>query len=560
MAENSRNEQTILGRHDDRLQQAEFSQKDSNSSSNTRRRGGGGGNWGGRGLGWWIPGLRRGYLVMMETYGDLMRRREDRQRPLAATGTGTSKPARRRRRKAAKRREEEEKKKKKEEDENEDDEKKGEKEDDTDSNAAAINTSTVSRPGTDEGGSTTPSQTQPRQFISTPRFAAPSTTQPQSQSTTTPIVPGNRRPFVSSTKITKTTADEIDILDSSPLPEDEDGPDNIHNGQPSRPLRRTGLQKHDSIVENSPSPSPSINSSNGIFEGNHHGYEETPPAPKRRRITVSPASIEHVSSSSRALSEVENHYNEDHEIPHIPDSEPGEIPKSEAASPFEPYENKDIRHNLDEQPANSDDGADPMHESVASDVEMSFEARFEYAQQQRDRHPKFRAAPRFVTTEPSEQRQFFLPDAFSPQRRGARYTAGGLAAEVRDWLFQVKSDGNEPRYDHLSEQPILATPAAEYIADEVSAGPGMQMLTARPAWSTEADAPSRNDGENTKKTEHLVKLILAGDGRISGLGGKNIVKQNTVVVVHPPTWEINLQDQGIWTMVCDWRIADGITL
>ncbi|KAI6381028.1 hypothetical protein MCOR25_001330 [Pyricularia grisea] len=408
------------------------------------------------------------------------------------------------------------------------------------------------RPGTDEGGST-PSQTQPRQFISTPRFAAPS-------QSTTPIVPGNRRPFVSSSiKAAKPPADEIDVLDSSPLLEGEDEPDNIHTGQPSKPLRRSGLQKHDSIVENSPSPSPSIDSDNGIYEADQHGYQETPPAPKRRRITVSPASIEHVSSSSRALSEVENHHNEDYEMSHIPDREPDGISQSEAASSFERPEDKGSGHNLDEQTANDDDVVDSTHESAASDdVEMSFEARFERSQQQRDRHPKFREAPRFVTTEPSEQRQFFLPDAFSPQRRGARYMAGGLAAEVRDWLFQVKSDGKEPRYNHDSDQPLPVTPAAEYLANEVSAGPGMQMLTARPAWSTETDDPSRNDAKDTEQTLHTVKLILAGDGRISGLGGKNTVRQNTVVVIHPPTWEINLQDHGIWTMVCDWSIADEI--
>ncbi|TLS29836.1 hypothetical protein PpBr36_01850 [Pyricularia pennisetigena] len=414
------------------------------------------------------------------------------------------------------------------------------------------------RPGTDEGGST-PSQTQPRQFISTPRFAAPSTTQPQSQSTT-PVVPGNRRPFVSSSiKVAKPPADEIDVLDSSPLLEDEDEPDNINSGPPSRPSRRSGLQKHDSIVENSPSPSPSINSSHGTFGGDQHGYEETPPPPKRRRITVSPASVEHVSSSLGEPSEVEKHYNQDYDMTHITASEPDDISQSGAASSLDPYENKDPEHNLEEQTTNGDDGADPMHGSAASDdVEMSFEARFEHAQKQRDRHPKFREAPRFVTTEPSAQRQFFLPDAFSPQRRGARYIAGGLAAEVRDWLFQVKSDGNEPHHSRHFNQTLLANPAAGYIADNVSAGPGMQMLTARPAWSTEAYNSSRNDGEDTEQTRHRARLILAGEGRISGLAGKNIVTRNTVVVVHPPTWEINLQDQGVWTMVCDWGIADEI--
>ncbi|EHA55613.1 hypothetical protein MGG_07208 [Pyricularia oryzae 70-15] len=413
------------------------------------------------------------------------------------------------------------------------------------------------RPGTDEGGSAAPSQTQPRQFIATPRFTAPSTTQPQSQCTT-PIVPGSRRPFVSSSiKDAKHPADDIDILDSSQLLEDDDGDTIVE--QPSKSLKRASLRKHDSIVANSPSPSPDISSSHAVFGGNQHSYDTHLPAPKRRRITVSPASIEHVSSSSRELSDAENQQYEDDETSHILESEQDEIPHSGLSSSSHYYEDQGPRDSLRKEHAKNDGSIEPIQDSAASeDIQV-----FQHSHQQRNtapyQPPKFQEAPRFVATEPSQQRQFFLPDAFSPQRRGARYIAGGLASEVRDWLFQVKSNGPETHYDHYSTQPLITTSTAEYIAVEVSAGPGIQMLIGKPTWSTEACTSSQNNGEDTDQTHHIVKLILAGDGRISGLAGKNVVTQDAVVVVHPPTWEINLQDQGTWTMVCDWSIADDIT-
>ncbi|SPQ20965.1 0e546d90-256e-4766-9347-bbb976b05f11 [Thermothielavioides terrestris] len=58
------------------------------------------------------------------------------------------------------------------------------------------------------------------------------------------------------------------------------------------------------------------------------------------------------------------------------------------------------------------------------------------------RKPAFRSAPRFKPAEPPDEAHAhpdpYLADIFSPQRRGAKYFPGGLAAELRDWLVEAK--------------------------------------------------------------------------------------------------------------------------
>lgn len=153
------------------------------------------------------------------------------------------------------------------------------------------------------------------------------------------------------------------------------------------------------------------------------------------------------------------------------------------------------------------------------------------------RHPTFHKAPRFKVAELAESAQrSLLPDAFSPQRRGARYVPGGLAAELREWLVQVKGTSE---YDRPARSSVAAT------VDEAKSGHGMWLVAA----NEKDDAGRQHEGD-------LSKVLLAGDGRMAGLGGKNIVRPGTTVSLHQPMWDIKLNDLGQFAVACDWEIPE----
>lgn len=153
------------------------------------------------------------------------------------------------------------------------------------------------------------------------------------------------------------------------------------------------------------------------------------------------------------------------------------------------------------------------------------------------RNPTFHKAPRFKATELAEGGpKSILPDVFSPQRRGARYVPGGLAAELREWLVQVKGASE---YDRPTRSKI------EAIADEAKNGNGMWLVAAH----EQDDTGQQSEGD-------LAKIILAGDGRITGLNGRNEIQQGTAVSLHQPMWDINLNDLGQFAVACDWEIPE----
>lgn len=160
-------------------------------------------------------------------------------------------------------------------------------------------------------------------------------------------------------------------------------------------------------------------------------------------------------------------------------------------------------------------------------------------EEQSIRHPTFRNAPRFKTTEAADgAQQRPLPDAFSPQRRGVKYVPGGLAAEVRDWLVQVKGASE---YDRPAGSSIGVT------VDEVRSGVGMHIITARRAGG-EAETEAEAEGEGIP-----AKAILAGLGRTTGLGGRGAVERGALVSMSQPMWDITLDDLDHFAVACDWE-------
>lgn len=158
------------------------------------------------------------------------------------------------------------------------------------------------------------------------------------------------------------------------------------------------------------------------------------------------------------------------------------------------------------------------------------------ADEQAPRHPTFQRAPRFkaadITAEPQQRP---LPEAFSPQRRGAKYVAGGLAAEVRDWLVQVKG---------ASEYDRPAGSSIDVVVDEVMSAPGMHIIAAR------------KSGVEVESDHVPTKVILAGDGRVAELRGKSIVRRSGVVSMSQPMWDITLNDLGQFAVACDWEAKE----
>lgn len=169
-------------------------------------------------------------------------------------------------------------------------------------------------------------------------------------------------------------------------------------------------------------------------------------------------------------------------------------------------------------------------------------------------HPTFHRAPRFMAPAAegavSRPQQYPLPDAFSPQRRGARYVPGGLAAELRDWLVEVKGRGGDGAGADIgggiTADADSDADARAVEVDEVCAGQGMWLVTGR----------QRGRGGEGEGQFVDVRAILAGEGRLSGLARRNEVVSGCVVQVLPPAWDIDLQD-GRWSVACDWHVLRG---
>jgi hypothetical protein len=140
--------------------------------------------------------------------------------------------------------------------------------------------------------------------------------------------------------------------------------------------------------------------------------------------------------------------------------------------------------------------------------------------------PTFRAPPRFKPIELDSTMEG-LPAAFSPQRRGAKYIAGGLAAELQAWLSEVKGwEGVVP----------ATTSTTKVTVKEIRPGRRMYLVRGR-----------------TNTTEGK-RYMLAGEGKLTGLGQRMPVSVGSVVEVGQPVWDIEL-DGEIWTVACDWGVC-----
>jgi hypothetical protein len=232
---------------------------------------------------------------------------------------------------------------------------------------------------------------------------------------------------------------------------------------------------------------------------------ETPPRDgeplaKRRRVSVSP--------DLGAAPEIDG----------SPEAEDGALPESIE------IELSQSQIEIRDQKTSSDCPSSPTDGAFASKGSLPSH------RTEKVRQPAFLRPPQFQALEGGARPTLHpLPDAFSPRKHGAKFMSGGLAAELRDWLMGVK--GSE-------EDGKLGVSEVRLIPDRVRAGSGMFIVHAHHI--------AKGSEQET------VQILLAGAGRISGLAGPNVVKAGAMLVVAPPTWEIELDDLGVWTVACDW--------
>ncbi|KEZ45242.1 hypothetical protein SAPIO_CDS2715 [Scedosporium apiospermum] len=109
------------------------------------------------------------------------------------------------------------------------------------------------------------------------------------------------------------------------------------------------------------------------------------------------------------------------------------------------------REILPSSPVDDDEGNSPptimKTDSEAQDSPSSVRSSLDLPRENPSvtaRQPLFQPPPRFKVPD-TEENTFLegLPSVFSPQRKGAKYVAGGLAAEVQRWLSHIKGSRSE---------------------------------------------------------------------------------------------------------------------
>ncbi|KAL7897599.1 hypothetical protein HDV64DRAFT_253026 [Trichoderma sp. TUCIM 5745] len=141
--------------------------------------------------------------------------------------------------------------------------------------------------------------------------------------------------------------------------------------------------------------------------------------------------------------------------------------------------------------------------------------------------PVFQQAPRFKPLI-ADDHQGGLPAAFSPQRRGAKYITGGMAAQLQGWLSEVKS---------WEDNGETTASGVKIHVEQIRSGRRMYLVE---GCASLGDVPQ--------------KWILAGEGKLTGLGKRADVEMGSVVLIEQPTWEVELEG-SVWNVACEWSIA-----
>ncbi|TEY22896.1 hypothetical protein BOTCAL_1529g00020 [Botryotinia calthae] len=156
----------------------------------------------------------------------------------------------------------------------------------------------------------------------------------------------------------------------------------------------------------------------------------------------------------------------------------------------------------------------------------------------------FLKPPRFRPSDPAESQGSGdpLPEQFSPHRKGRQYLAGGLAAEVRDWLINIDSGigGVQKGKERISEW-VTRIKIEEVRRD------GREMCLVRGKQVRDVD------GEMVVDVLGEVRVMLAGEGMGTGLQRGMDVDVGKMVGVKGPVWEIMVE--GVkWGVGVEWKV------
>lgn len=337
------------------------------------------------------------------------------------------------------------------------------------------------------------------------------------------------------------------MIDSSPPP--SPGADSQADHDDHGPLEvdekydegRAGYEQgppvdEDDIVVQESSPAPGAES-DGEGRNRSEGRRV-----KRRRISPSPSiiGIEELSS-----------------LPEV-----GSEPDAEMRDPVLDIESSFSEPSISENDLNSD------KEVPGNDMEDIGGAspRYQEKQPAKAHQPTFQKAPRFKPAEIPEgaPRPEPLPDVFSPRRKGAKYIQGGLAAELRDWLVDVEagigSSSTTGPGTKRDDEEWVARIRVDGLSSADRSARGMTLILGRQVLdeksSTSVDGRCQDESEEAVEVlgTNTIRLILAGQGRLSGLGVGNDVRPGVLLGIARPTWEVVLDGLGRWGVACDWVV------
>jgi hypothetical protein len=157
--------------------------------------------------------------------------------------------------------------------------------------------------------------------------------------------------------------------------------------------------------------------------------------------------------------------------------------------------------------------------------------------------------PRFRPPDDQEQNQRPsepLPDAFSPQRRGQKFAAGGLAAEVIGWVMNLESSAPSASSTRSKEDAWII----QLVVNEVRGGPGvgMTLISGRQVYTG-------LDGRHGAMvdTSSVVKVILAGSGTVEAFQRANKVEVGKKIRIKSPVWEVFIEGE-MWGVAVTWEV------
>jgi hypothetical protein len=160
----------------------------------------------------------------------------------------------------------------------------------------------------------------------------------------------------------------------------------------------------------------------------------------------------------------------------------------------------------------------------------------------------FLKPPRFRPPDPSEIVQAAsdpLPEQFSPHRRGQNYVPGGLAAQVRDWLVNIKSTIPSKEVGKRPDEAWLV----RIVVDDVSGSSrvGMTLVKGRQIHSM--------DGEGVELVDRVgeVRVILAGGGGGTGFQKGSKLEIGKRIGIKGPVWEVVIEGTK-WGVGVDWKV------